>query len=268
MMTTPEKQAQPSPDMLSPSGSYAGEIRRIGQLVGRGQWRTALHRADSLGANFWNFEVRGGSRRVQCPCCGWEGPAFVSLSNWRAVQHNSRCPNCDSRSRHRGLTILLPKLLATMPDGLALVFAPEAALLALVRQYGRAGVETTDYLMEDVDHPGEDIQRLTFPDAHYGALMCNHVLEHIPDDRAALAECARILMPGGVAVFTIPGDYDQTATRYFDLPDPNGHLRHYGLDVLEKMRAVFSRVEAVDMSLGTNPRQHIHPGDMAFVCYK
>ncbi len=155
-----------------------------------------------------------------------------------------------------------------MPDGQALVFAPEAALLALVRQHARAGVETTDYLMEDVDHPGEDIQRLTFPDAHYGALMCNHVLEHIPDDRAALAECARVLMPGGVAVFTIPGDYDQTATRYFDLPDPNGHLRHYGLDVLEKMRAVFSRVEAVDMSLGTNPRQHIHPGDMAFVCYK
>ncbi len=205
---------------------------------------------------------------MQCPCCGWEGPAFVSLSNWRAVQHNSRCPNCDSRSRHRGLTILLPRLLAAMPDGQALVFAPEAALLALVRQHARAGVETTDYLMEDVDHPGEDIQRLTFPDAHYGALMCNHVLEHIPDDRAALAECARVLMPGGVAVFTIPGDYDQTATRYFDLPDPNGHLRHYGLDVLEKMRAVFSRVEAVDMSLGTNPRQHIHPGDMAFVCYK
>ncbi len=82
----------------------------------------------------------------------------------------------------------------------------------------------------------------------YGALMCNHV-EHIPDDRAALAECARVLMPGGVAVFTIPGDYDRPATRYFESPDPNGHLRHYGLDVLEKMRAVFSRARAGDMSV-------------------
>lgn len=264
----PEKQPQRSTAALSPSGSYAGEVRRIGQLAGRGQWRTAAHRASSLGANFWNFEIRGGARRVQCPCCGWEGPAFVSLSNWRAVQHNSRCPNCDSRSRHRGLTILLPKLLAGMPGGPALVFAPEAALLALIRQHAPAGVETTDFLMADVDHLGEDIQHLSFAGDHYGALVCNHVLEHIPDDRAALAECARVLMPGGVAVFTIPGDYEQQATRYFDTPDPNGHLRHYGLDVLEKMRAAFGRAEAIDMSLGTDPRWHIHPGDMAFVCSK
>ena len=253
---------------VSPSGSYAAEMRRIGQLISRGQWRTALHRAGSLRANFWNFEVRGNSKRVQCPCCGWEGPAFVSLSNWRAVQHNSRCPHCDSRSRHRGLTILLPKLLAGMPDGPALVFAPEAALLDLVRRHARAGVETTDYLMEDVDFPGEDIQALTFADNRYAALMCNHVLEHIPDDRAALAECARVLMPGGVAIFTIPGDYDKQATRYLEKPDLNGHLRHYGLDVLDKMRAAFGQAVAVDMSVGTDPRWHIHPGDMAFICRK
>ena len=253
---------------VSPSGSYAAEVRRIGQLLGHGQWRTALHRAGSLRANFWNFKVRGNARRVQCPCCGWEGPAFVSLSNWRAVQHNSRCPHCDSRSRHRGLTILLPKLLAGMPDGPALVFAPEAALLDLVRRHARAGVETTDYLMEDVDFPGEDIQALTFADNRYAALMCNHVLEHIPDDRAALAECARVLMPGGVAVFTIPGDYDKQATRYLEKPDLNGHLRHYGLDVLDKIRAAFGQAAAVDMSVGTDPRWHIHPGDMAFICRK
>ena len=253
---------------VSPSGSYAGELRRIGELLGRGQWRTALHRASSLRANFWNYEVRGKTKRVECPCCGWQGPAFVSLSNWRAVQHNSRCPNCDSRSRHRGLTIMLPKLLAGMPDGPMLVFAPEASLLELVRRHARGGVETTDYLMAEVDHPGEDIQALSFADNNYAALMCNHVLEHIPDDRAALAECARVLMPGAIAVFTIPGDYDQGATRYLDTPDANGHLRHYGLDVVDKMRAAFGRVEAMDMSVGADPRWHIHPGDMAFVCYK
>ncbi len=65
-----------------------------------------------------------------------------------------------------------------------------------------------------------------------------------------------------------PGDYNQTPTRIFAQPDANGHLRHYGLDVMDKMRATFSRVEAIDMSVGTDPRWHIHPGDTAFICRK
>lgn len=248
--------------------AISGELRRIGQLVGQGQIRRGLNRARSVAANYWAFQVRKKPDAVYCPCCGWKGPGFVSLSNWRAVQHNSRCPRCDSRSRHRGLALLLPKLLQAAPDGPVLVFAPEPSLMTHITGKAKGTVQTTDYLRADVDFPGEDIQNLSFAEHTYAALACNHVLEHIPDDRPALQECARVLMPGGVAIFTIPGDYDQQATRVFDRPDANGHLRHYGLDVMDKMRAAFSQVEAIDMSIGTDPRWHIHPGDLAFVCRK
>lgn len=248
--------------------AVSGELRRIGQLVGQGRLRTGLNRARSLVKNYWVFRVRNKPAAVHCPCCGHEGPGFVSLSNWRAVQHNSRCPRCDSRSRHRGLALLLPGLLRSAPDGPVLVFAPEPALMTHITRHARGAVETTDFLRADVDFPGQDIQNLTFTDHRYSALTCNHVLEHIADDRQALQECARILKPGGVAVFTIPGDYNQSPTRVFAQPDANGHLRHYGLDVMDKMRAAFSRVEAIDMSVGTDPRWHIHPGDTAFICRK
>jgi hypothetical protein len=245
------------------------ELGRVARLAARGEWRRAMHRAHSLLANVWNFQLRAGHDDVECPCCGWRGPAFLSLSNWRAVQHNSGCPGCDSRSRHRGLTLLLPDLLRDKPDGPSLIFAPERALIGLLDRLLGDTLRTTDYLRPDVHYPGEDIQQLSFADNRFAFLMCNHVLEHIPDDRAALRECARVLVPGGLAVFTMPGDYHQQRTQVLDEPDANGHLRHYGLDVVEKIRAAgFGTVTPTDMSAGRPARYQIHPGDMAFVCRK
>lgn len=265
---TPEMTGWPGPG--NPGlRSYTTEARRIAQLVWRGEFQTGLNRTQSLVANFWNFQVRAGQDNAECPCCGWRGPAFLSLSNWRAVQPNSRCPRCDSRSRHRGLALLLPDVLRDKPAGLSLVFAPERALMSHLNRQISEPIVTTDYLRTDVHFPGEDIQCLSFADNSFAFLMCNHVLEHIPDDQAALNECARVLKEDGIAVFTIPGDFEKRATWYFEKPDSNGHMRHYGLDVVDKMRAAgFRQVTPVDMSAGRPPRLHIHPGDYAFICRK
>lgn len=249
--------------------SYTTEARRVAQLFWQGEYQTGRHRAQSLLSNFWNFQFRAGQDNAECPCCGWHGPAFLSLSNWRAVQPNSRCPRCDSRSRHRGLTLLLPDVLRDKPEGLSLIFAPERALTGHLNRLISDPIVTTDYLRTDVHFPGEDIQHLSFTDNSFAFLMCNHVLEHIPDDQAALNECARVLIDGGIAVFTIPGDFQKRETWHFEKPDSNGHMRHYGLDIVDKMQAAgFRRVTPVDMSAGRSPRYHIHPGDYAFICRK
>jgi len=265
---TPEMTGWPGPG--NPGlRSYTTEARRIAQLVWQGEFHTGRNRARSLMANFWNFQVRAGHDDAECPCCGWRGPAFLSLSNWRAVQPNSRCPRCDSRSRHRGLALLLPEVLRDKPPGFSLIFAPERALMSHLNQLLNEPIVTTDYLRTDVHFPGEDIQRLSFADNSFAFLMCNHVLEHIPDDQAALNECARVLKEDGIAVFTVPGDFEKEATWYFEKPDSNGHMRHYGLDIVDKMRAAgFRSIAPVDMSAGRPPRLHIHPGDYAFVCRK
>jgi SAM-dependent methyltransferase len=45
---------------------------------------------------------------------------------------------------------------------------------------------------------------LAFPDAAFDATLCFQVLEHVPEPWLVVAECARVLKPGGLAVFTAP----------------------------------------------------------------
>lgn len=248
--------------------SHLAEARRSGELLLNGEFRTGLYRGRSLLLNFWNFQLRQNTYGALCPCCLWQGPAFIALSNWRGVEPQSRCPRCSSRSRHRGLAIMLPELIKEKPEGEALIFAPEPPLLSLMVRLTNGQTATTDYLRADVDFPGEDIQALGFGDESYSFLMCNHVLEHIPDDQRAIDECARILVPGGIAVFTIPGDFSQQNTWTFAHPDSNGHYRHYGLDIVEKLKQSFTHVATIDMGAGQDPRWHIRPGDLAFICRK
>lgn len=50
----------------------------------------------------------------------------------------------------------------------------------------------------------EDARRLTFADQSLAAVLSFDVFEHVYDFRAALAECFRVLQPGGTLVLSVP----------------------------------------------------------------
>ena len=90
-----------------------------------------------------------------------------------------------------------------------------------------------------------DITRLRFEDSRFDAIICLHVLEHVPDDRAAMAELFRVLKPGGWAILETPLDLDMAETeedpsvvsprereRLYGQPD---HVRRYGRDLLDRL---------------------------------
>lgn len=68
-----------------------------------------------------------------------------------------------------------------------------------------------------------DLTALPYHDASFEAVVSSEVLEHVEDDAKAVAELARVLVPGGWAIATVPADPA--------LWDPSdvwaGHVRRY-----------------------------------------
>lgn len=81
-----------------------------------------------------------------------------------------------------------------------------------------------------------DALKLPFLDATFDRVICSEVLEHIPDDRAAMVELARVLRPGGTMAVTVPRFGPELinwalSDEYHSVP--GGHIRIYRRSVLE-----------------------------------
>jgi ubiquinone/menaquinone biosynthesis C-methylase UbiE len=80
-----------------------------------------------------------------------------------------------------------------------------------------------------------DALHLPFPDGAFDRVICSEVLEHIPDDLAAMTELARVLRPGGTMAITVPRFGPELinwalSDEYHNVP--GGHIRIYRRSVL------------------------------------
>lgn len=213
------------------------------------------------------------SRRFICPLCGNSSSYFIHTSNRLRITWHSACPFCDSRSRHRGLLKVYQEIISKR-DGIRLLhFAPEEVLARWIRGTIQIEYLTADLFLEDVDFKFQDIQKLTFPDNEFDVVLCNHVIEHVANDEAAISEIARILVEKGVAVITVPGDWSRYETVKFSDLSLNGHYRDYGMEIVEMLDRHFSRVEVSDMhrfdrDAGSGLSLGIKKADLAFICIK
>lgn len=78
---------------------------------------------------------------------------------------------------------------------------------------------------------------LAFPSAHFDIIVVWHVLEHLPDPGATLAEIYRLLRPGGLLALAVPNfaswQRHLFGPDWFHLDLPR-HLHHFGLPVLRE----------------------------------
>lgn len=85
-----------------------------------------------------------------------------------------------------------------------------------------------------------DAQRLPFPDASFGVILCSEVFEHIPDPMRAAAEFERVLKPGGLLLLTT-----RFAFPVHDAPYDFYRYTPYGLkEIFKRWDVVEEAVEA------------------------
>ncbi|WP_190811403.1 class I SAM-dependent methyltransferase [Flagellimonas sp. S3867] len=188
--------------------------------------------------------IDGKSFRTFLPY-GYENPRENVLS-----------PSTLSLERHRLLWLFLKNETDFFTKKLSLLhFAPEQAFHKRFKQ-----LKNIDYTTTDLNSPLADVKadicNLPFDDNSFDVILCNHVLEHIPDDTKAMQEMYRVLKPDGWGIFQIPQDLKREKTfeddsitdkkeraRIFGQYD---HVRIYGRDYFDKLREIGFTVQEVD----------------------
>jgi SAM-dependent methyltransferase len=184
-----------------------------------------------------------GGWGAECPCCGGRFRRFAE----EAAAGRLSCPRCESRQRHRLLCLHLGRdVFAGGRTVRVLHFAPERSVRSFVERQRPASYLSVDLEAPDADLHA-DITALPLPDQSYDLVLCSHVLEHVPDDAAAMREMRRVLTAGGVAVIQSPVD----ASRHETFEDPSiddpavrkqlfsqeDHVRVYGRNIHERLMA-------------------------------
>jgi len=164
-----------------------------------------------------------------CNICG--GTRFEPGPNQRmsSTGRAPRCSRCRSLERHRQLRRVYAFLPAEFLAGLdVLQLSPDI------------GVDPAWFRSYEVSEYGGanslDLQAIDRPDASYDLVICNHVLEHVADDRQGLRELLRVTRAEGFVQITVPSPYTRATTVDWGYPDAraHGHYRGYGRDFLAR----------------------------------
>ncbi len=159
--------------------------------------------------------------------------------------------------------------------------APEQCFLPIFRKQKNLNYTTAD-LYSPIADVKADICALPFDDNSFDMVFCNHVLEHIPDDRKAMQELYRVLKPGGLGIFQIPQDLSRAVTfEDATITDKKeraaifgqyDHVRVYGIDYFDKLRSIGFTVKEIDytrtMSSELMHRFCLMKGEILPVCFK
>lgn len=191
-------------------------------------------------------------------------------------RENVLSPSTLSLERHRLLWLFLKEHTDFFEKPAKLLHvAPEQAFHKRFKDLDHLEYVTTD-LFSPLADVKADLRDLPFPDNDFDIILCNHVLEHIEEDRKAMKELYRVMKPGGWGVFQVPQDLERETT-YEDAsirePDARAaafgqydHVRVYGKDYFDRLREAGFEVEEVALQPELGPeltdRYRLSPSEL------
>jgi SAM-dependent methyltransferase len=167
---------------------------------------------------------------------------------------NALSPGTLSLERHRQMWLYLQNDTDFFTKKYKVLhIAPEQEFLRRFRKMKNLDYTSADLFSPIVDVKA-DILDLPFEDESYDVIFCNHVLEHIVDDRKAMSELYRVMKKGGWGIFQVPMKNSMENTyEDFSIKDPKerqkhfgqyDHVRWYGMDYFSRLQSVGFQTDA------------------------
>ena len=197
-------------------------------------------------------------------------------------RENALSPGTLSLERHRQMWLYLQNETDFFTKNYKVLhIAPEQEFLRKFKKMKNLDYTSADLFSPIVDVKA-DILDLPFENGSFDVIFCNHVLEHISDDRKAMQELFRVLKPGGMAILQVPQEL-QRATTFTDdtITDAKeraaifgqyDHVRIYGRDYFDTLRSEGFIVKEVDytktLSTEAVERFALAQGEIIPVCTK
>ena len=197
----------------------------------------------------------------------------------------SLCPRCHSTDRERLVYWDITEeynILNSSKNIRLLHIAPEKNLRKISKSFSHIKYISGDLnpLMNCDIRLG--ITDINFEDNYFDFIICNHVLEHIQDDKKAMRELFRILKQKGMAILQVPiskkaketfEDFSITfpkeREKYFGQKD---HVRIYGKDYKERLEGAGFKVVLYNIKDELNIkniRKHgFNENEILYVCRK
>lgn len=225
-------------------------------------------------AHFDEYLQTGTSAKV------WEQYGGVGAGVRKAI-----CPVCHSSDRERLVYLFFRDYYFTGNKNKHVKFlhiAPESNLSKYLMTHPNVEYMAGDKRCEGYSYP-EYVRDVDIMDLHdifdntYDVVVCNHVLEHVPDDIVAMKELRRVLKHDGFAVLQVPyalklektfEDNILTEAARFDAYGQADHVRLYGMDYHERLKIAGFNVEVLDIVRNYPKKYGLNPNEKLFLCRK
>jgi predicted SAM-dependent methyltransferase len=246
----------------------------------------------NIRASYRKFVYSGN--KYDCPFCGFKSKGFYTIGQVHEANivnsivgagvRDGGCVSCDCVDRDRLLFAYFNDEVGVFKNDEALSIlhlAPEWRLTENFLKFKYKNYICIDKFMPGYSYPKHtivmDILNISFPENTFDWIICNHVLEHIPDDRKAMSELFRVLKPGGKAVLQVP--ISKTLKATYENPNVTtdseriqhygqyDHVRIYANDYVDRLTEAGFKVDRINIS-----EKYKHYGLIAdedlFICSK